>query len=426
MRFCDPPLQGKELTTHDVRPVIESLRNHLAGHDRRALFLFGAGTSSSINIAPPPLAGKKRGYDPLIPGIDGLTRECEAVITAMGNPFADAWLILVDQCRNGRTPNVENILSKLRMKIDAIGDGETLLGLTLIQLKAMEEVICSTVGKRTCVDEKRIPPHTPHDDFCAWIRKINRSAPIEIFTTNYDVLFERALESARVPLFDGFVGAHRPFLYPECLDDDSLLPHVRWVRLWKLHGSVTWHRADDGIGKHVFRAESTGTGEMILPSHWKYDQSRKQPFVAYMERLSRVLNSEHSVLITCGYSFGDEHINAILFGALENCHTANIIALGHQDLGVTDSLVKYAHRYPNLSVIGPNAGVISGVWGEWQLSEPVDSKTCGFLDTAFDSNGLPEDTGSPASPSDDLRGRLRLGDFNFFCQFLKEMGPANQ
>jgi hypothetical protein len=224
-----------------------------------------------------------------------------------------------------------------------------------------------------------------------------------------------------VPLFDGFVGAHRPFFYPECLDDDTLLPHENWVRLWKLHGSVTWHRANEG--KQIFRAEPIATGEMILPSHWKYDQSRQQPYVAYMQRLSKVLNSEHSLLITSGYSFGDEHINAILFGALENCRTANIIALQFIDLSESDPLVTKALSYPNLTVLGPNGGVLSGVLGDWQLSEPVDNRTYGFLDTAFDSNALPEDAGSPAAPSDDLKGRFRLGDFNLFCQFLKEMGP---
>jgi len=412
------------LTTHDPRQVIENLRNHLAAHDRHAVFLFGAGTSSSINISPLPEVGKKRGYTPLIPGIDGLTKACEAALASMGTPQAAAWKILVDQCKVNARVDIEKILSKLRMKIDAVGDGEALLGLSLAQLKEMETAICATIGKATCVDESAIPDSIPHDSFCEWVRKINRIVPIEIFTTNYDILFERAFESQRIPLFDGFVGALRPFFYPECLDSEALLPNVKWLRLWKLHGSVTWHREDRPEGKRVFRAEPTATGEMILPSHWKYDESRKQPFVAYMERLTKVVNTEHSLLITCGYRFGDDHINAILFEALENCHTANVVALQYDDLSPSHVLVAAALRYPNLTAIGPNGGVLSSVWGEWQLSQPVDNKTFGFLDMAFDSNALPEDVGSPASSSDDLRGRLRLGDFRYFCQFLKEMSPS--
>jgi hypothetical protein len=48
------------------------------------------------------------------------------------------------------------------------------------------------------------------------------------------------------------------------------------------------------------------------------------------------------------------------------------------------------------------------------------------MDTAFDSNALPEDEGSPAAKAADLEGSMRLGDFNWFCRFLKEMGPDLQ
>jgi len=148
--------------------------------------------------------------------------------------------------------------------------------------------------------------------------------------------------------------------------------------------------------------------------------------MGYMDRLSHILNFEHALLITCGYSFGDEHINAILYSALENCNTSNIIALQFQELNEDDNLVKVAVRHLNLTVIGPNGGVIYGNWGLWQLSQPVDKKTCSFMDTAFDSNALPEDKGSPAAVSPDLMGRMRLGDFNWFCRFLNSMGVNGQ
>ena len=96
--------------------------------------------------------------------------------------------------------------------------------------------------------------------------------------------------------------------------------------------------------------------------------------MAYMDRLSRILNSAHSLLITCGYGFGDEHINAILFGALDSHRTANIVALQFQELAATDGIVVAGRKRSNLTVIGPNGGVISGIWGRWQLAQPVDKK----------------------------------------------------
>jgi hypothetical protein len=84
--------------THDPRQVIEDLRNHLAAHDRRLTFLFGAGTSSAVNIAPPPTGGEKPKHRPLIPTNEGLTEICATAVAGMGEPQAAAWKMLVNQC----------------------------------------------------------------------------------------------------------------------------------------------------------------------------------------------------------------------------------------------------------------------------------------------------------------------------------------
>ncbi len=415
------------MNTHNPRQVIEDLRSHLATHDRRLAFLFGAGTSSSVNIAPDPPAGEKHKHEPLIPGIEGLTMVCCAAVSNMAKLQETAWKTLVKQCEDeGRPANVENVLSKVRMKIDAVGSGEKLVGLDRDQLGKLESTICTAIAKAVSPDDEKIPTRLPHDDFAGWVKKVNRSAPLEIFTTNYDLLFERAFETAKVPVFDSFVGTRSPFFYPECLEDDSLLPVSQWIRLWKIHGSVNWHVEDAGPHQRIIRSFVTESGELILPSHRKYDESRKQPYVAYMDRLSRILNMEHALLITSGYSFGDDHVNAILFGALDNRNTANIIALQFRDLQETDELVKAAVQRTNLTVIAPNGGVISGVWGLWQLTQPVDNKTCSFMDAGFDSNALPEDEGSPAAAPADLGGRMRVGDFNWFCRFLNAMGVGHE
>jgi len=401
------------------------LRNHLATHDRSLAFLFGAGTSSAINIAPPPNSGEKATHEPLIPGIEQLTELCKKAVCDIGDNHAQAWNLLAGQCTQSNQPvNIENILSRVRSKLDAIGDGETLVGLDSNALKHFEGTICSTIAKNVIPDEANIPDQIPHDDFVKWVHRVHRTAPLEVFTTNYDILFERACERASAPVFDGFVGAYEPFFYADCLDDDNLLPRPKWVRLWKLHGSVNWKAAEIAGRKRIIRGHPDTTGEMILPSHRKYDESRKQPYTSFMDRLARVLRATHALLITCGYGFRDEHVNAALYGALDSNPTANIIACWFEDLNEADDLVKQAQRSSNLYVIGPNAGVCSGEWGEWRLNRPVDNKTHAFLDTAFDSNAYPEDSPSAAAATDDLRGKMRLGDFNWFCRFLSEMGTS--
>lgn len=128
------------MSTHDPRQVIEDLRNHLAAHDRRLVFLFGSGTSSAVNIAPVPTAGEKNKHLPLIPGTDGLTEVCGTAVSNMGETQATAWKTLVEQCRQDSRPaNVEDVLSRVRMKIDAISEGETLVGLDRTQLRDIEK-----------------------------------------------------------------------------------------------------------------------------------------------------------------------------------------------------------------------------------------------------------------------------------------------
>ncbi len=78
----------------DPRRVAELLRDHLASHDRRLAFLFGAGVSPSINIAPPPAPGEHPTYEPLIPAVDQLTDICREKVVAMGPDFQTAWTSL--------------------------------------------------------------------------------------------------------------------------------------------------------------------------------------------------------------------------------------------------------------------------------------------------------------------------------------------
>ena len=85
------------MRTHDPLQVIETVRNHLSVHDRRLTFLFGAGTSSAINAAAPSAAGKSPVHDPLIPGIQLLTKRCGAAVSALGHQHAGAWEALEQQ-----------------------------------------------------------------------------------------------------------------------------------------------------------------------------------------------------------------------------------------------------------------------------------------------------------------------------------------
>jgi len=408
-------LDSEKIPTHDPKESVETLRNHLASPDSTLAFLFGAGTSSSINIAPMPKLGVKREYKPLVPSITPLTKRCKAAVANMDSKYKAAWDLLEKQCVESKyQPNIENILSKLQSKIDAVGIDEKLLELKKDELINMEVHIRKTIAGAVKLQEKDITEYIPHKDFVLWLKGIDRSRPIEIFTTNYDILFEREFELANMPFFDGFVGGYEPFFYPESLEHDELLPPNHWIRLWKIHGSITWKRLSRSSKERVVRLQQMDSGEMIFPSQRKYVESKKQPYTALMDRLKRMLNQERSLLITCGYSFNDEHINSIILGVLEHRSTANVISLQFREIYYDSKIVGIAKQKKNLIVLAKNAGVIGGEMVNWKLLRAVDEKTCSYMDVAFDSNADVETDGNA--------GDFRLGDFNWFCKFLTTMG----
>jgi hypothetical protein len=231
---------------------------------------------------------------------------------------------------------------------------------------------------------------------------------VEIFTTNYDLLLEQALEEQRVPYFDGFIGSDSAFLDLESMADDDL--PARWARLWKIHGSINWWMT---AKKKIRRSRDAVEGEQLLiyPSHLKYDQSRQMPYYAMIDRLRVFLRSDQCVLITCGYSFGDEHINAYIGQGLSGNPNAACFAMMYGDRVNSPKVVELARRYANLTLLAADGGVIGTVEHNWD-SDVKDSANPA-LQIAVGTD-LPDwRTKAPAKQC-----KWLLGDFAAFGKFL--------
>lgn len=149
---------------------------------------------------------------------------------------------------------------------------------------------------------------------------------INVFTTNYDMLNEIALEEIGVHYYSGFFGLKNrrfnPAFYNFTYSDDMNLKTKSYIiknehiNLYKLHGSLSWKLVNnDLIETQDF--ESNNNPVIIYPSHSKYNQSN---LIAYYSTLMREflnqISNEQSSLIVIGYSFGDEHINKLIQSAL--------------------------------------------------------------------------------------------------------------
>lgn len=396
------------MAMHDPQREVEKLRAHLASHDKPIAFLIGAGASAAVRDIG---EGKS-----LIPSIAALGAQCEAAVRDLGDEYSTAWDKVVDDVKATRPwCNIEEILSNVRRKIDAVGLGDSLAGLDATGLKRLESCIQKTIAGAARPSEDRIPSALPHHMLARWIRRTDRATPVEIFTTNYDTLLERGLEDERVSVFDGFVGSRQPFFLAQSLVHEGLAPGRKWVRLWKVHGSINWSWATlENGARRIVRGPETSEGQLILPSFHKYDESRKQPYAAMLERLQRVLlEREDGILITLGYSFGDEHINSLIFEALDAHERLHVFSLQFSDPPEDHELIVRAKSRKNLIVYGRKRAVVGGVGGAWRLHEPVDDRLAPLMDVPFDSDAADPEEHEPVRT-----GAFRLGDFIWFARFL--------
>ena len=143
--------------------------------------------------------------------------------------------------------------------------------------------------------------------------------PVEFFTTNYDTLLEDALALNQIDYQDGFSGGGVGFWMRKNYEPRDTTRAI----VTKLHGSVDWHRTTENASP-LFRVRTGDTypGDggvvMIYPQATKYLNAQRDPFAELFQRFrQRLVQGADQVLLICGYSFGDEHINAEIEIALE-------------------------------------------------------------------------------------------------------------
>jgi len=281
-------------------------------------------------------------------------------------------------------------------------------------LDTLDEKICSLIHN---LADKSLPnTQTPYHRIASWVDDIGRDKPVEIFTTNYDLLTEQALEDCRVPYFDGFAGTRKPFFDLRAMEEDMLPP--RWARLWKLHGSLNWYQVEH---KGVFRGATTdpqNVKRVIHPSHLKYDESRRMPYLAMLDRLRAFLKQPTSALVICGYSFRDKHLNEVIIQGLQSTPNAIAFALLYGEIKNYPQAVRLANGRSNLNLLARDSAVISGHTGQWmQKDGQPTSGTTNWV------KWLPVD---PSLPEGKQKAEFHLGDFAIFGEFLHELVGVSQ
>jgi SIR2-like domain len=342
-------------TTHNPDQYMASLRQILSQGRKRIGLLVGAGAPQAITV---DAAGREDpNGKPLIPGVDALT---EAVLGSLEGQQATVARSIHAEL-NDRNRNIEGVLSRVRLLEQAL-DTEEVNGLNKEGYEALGRAICVRIGRLVGV---RLPvSRNAYTELVAWIAGTLRTHPIEIFTTNYDLLMEEGFERARAPYFDGFSGGLAPFFDPVTVAADDL--PARWSRLWKLHGSLGW-AVENGV---VVRGKGREANHLVYPDHLKYDLTQKQPYASLFERLKRFLLTADTLLLAVGCSFRDPHVCTVLDEALAMNPSAAVFAFQFRKLDQEPTACRLGYDHPNMSIYAADAAILNAVSGRWLLREP--------------------------------------------------------
>lgn len=350
---------------------------------------------------------------PLIPDVAKLTEAVEKELSS-----DKSYSTLLDEMKAAKknASNIEEILSFIR-SLKEVSKGGTVRGFSEDALGEMEVAVCNAIVAKINV---QLPnQETPYHRLCNWIRSIDRKQAIEIFTTNYDLLIEQSLEDNEIPYFDGFVGSRRSFFDLRALEDNLIPKH--WARLWKIHGSINWYLDESSKQKKIYRSSEVKektTAHLIYPSHLKYQESRKMPYLALIDQLNRFLRKKSSFLVISGYSFNDEHINDTIFSALRANPTAMALGLMFGSYRIDGAADRYpiayelAKKQHNLNIWTNDIAIIGTNTDAWAIPNPqndADSDLMPYIKTQ-QANDSPLSTAA----------LVELGDFNEFSHFLKK------
>lgn len=167
------------------------------------------------------------------------------------------------------------------------------------------------------------------------LQRANNLKRINLFTTNYDMAFDYALDNLGVYYINGFMGMHNRCFRPEIFDYDLFYPGQtvsgkvyraeRVIKYYKLHGSLSWTMTTPtfnntyGIREYQMQhsqKEKLNNEIVIYPCATKKTFTLDMPYSELFRRFSQAISQPQSVLFCIGYSFNDEHINDIIYQSL--------------------------------------------------------------------------------------------------------------
>ncbi len=183
---------------------------------------------------------------------------------------------------------------------------------------------------------------------CTFLHRLSRrrvrDPRLKVFTTNYDLCFERAAGLQSLIINDGFSYTQPRIFDPRFFGYDIVrrsrvtAEHGDYLEgvfhLLKLHGSVNWARSNDGrIEEKNDPAPSEAC--LIYPAKGKYQQSYIQPHLELISQYLANLREPNTCLIVTGFGFNDDHLSEPILAAVRTNPRLRLVVA---DLKAEDSI----------------------------------------------------------------------------------------
>lgn len=298
---------------------------------RGPAFLIGAGCSKCAGL---PLTDE---LTTIVIESDQLDATSKAILVAIKDLFDGA-----------TTSQIEDYLSEL-VDLLAIAERRAERGASQTQVpiggmsysdaqlraaaEQIKQSISNAVDKRVEIKAHRAFVHAVHQP--VRVGKATPGSVVDYLVLNYDTVIEDALAVERVPFSDGIDGGVTGWWNPDTFDRDHLA-----ARVLKLHGSVNWCEVpEDFLPRRIAQNLEVQDFQVrricIWPASTKYRETQVDPFAQLAVRARRAMRPDRGsqrVLVICGYSFGDAHINIEIDGALrESKGDLTVIAFSSED-----------------------------------------------------------------------------------------------
>ena len=177
---------------------------------------------------------------------------------------------------------------------------------TFEQLEALQLAARNYMFDTIRTDSKR---SVGYEKAFARLREFAGDELMMVITTNYDMLVEEYCSHHDIKVADGFTRGQNSLhgTWPGPIYADGY--HVKLV---KLHGSLNWHKNDDGkiLCENAIVQHDSTQDILVAPTPDKQDNTNA-PFYELLGRFKEILH-DLDLLVVIGFSFRDEKLREIV------------------------------------------------------------------------------------------------------------------